>query len=108
MRFSYASTLASTFAFTPYDAAMNLILVILTKSHELSDHFLTLTLYNVPIQEIPPFRELFTWGANRRGCLGLGREDNQLYPLKVILPASVSQVSCGTNHTVALCDPLLM
>jgi len=59
-------------------------------------------------KEIPPFRELYTWGANRRGCLGLGREDNQPYPYKVVLAASVSQVSCGTNHTIALCDPLLL
>jgi len=59
-------------------------------------------------KEIPPFRELYTWGANRRGCLGLGRKDNQLYPYKVVLPASVNQVSCGTNHTIALCDPLLL
>jgi alpha-tubulin suppressor-like RCC1 family protein len=59
-------------------------------------------------KEIPDLGEVYTWGANRRGCLGFGHEDNQYFPLKLILPASVNQISCGTNHTVALCDPLLL
>ena len=53
--------------------------------------------------------DLYTWGKNRSGCLGQGghkrgRDPPDLfYPLRVDIPASVSKVSLGVDHSLALC-----
>ena len=53
--------------------------------------------------------DLFMWGKNRMGCLGLGGSKtsellrDQFFPLRVECPASVMKVSLGVDHTVALC-----
>ncbi|XP_054714057.1 RCC1-like G exchanging factor-like protein [Uloborus diversus] len=46
---------------------------------------------------------LYMWGKNRSNCLGLGRETDQFFPLKVAVPAEVVKVSCGVDHTAVLC-----
>ncbi|XP_006821037.1 RCC1-like G exchanging factor-like protein [Saccoglossus kowalevskii] len=46
--------------------------------------------------------ELFTWGRNDNGCLGLGHRNDQYFPLKVHLAGEVIEVSCGADHTVVL------
>ncbi|KAL1490785.1 hypothetical protein ABEB36_013422 [Hypothenemus hampei] len=51
--------------------------------------------------------DLFTWGRNKWGCLGLGNEKDQYFPLKVSLGGSVEDVFCGIDHTVALCKPFI-
>ncbi|XP_067008826.2 RCC1-like G exchanging factor-like protein [Anabrus simplex] len=50
---------------------------------------------------------LYTWGRNRDGCLGLGHTKDQFFPLKVAVGARVLKVSCGVDHTVALCQPFV-
>lgn len=47
--------------------------------------------------------DLFTWGRNKFGCLGLGHEKDQFFPYKAMVGAKVSRVSCGPDHTIALC-----
>ncbi|XP_063235574.1 RCC1-like G exchanging factor-like protein [Bacillus rossius redtenbacheri] len=47
--------------------------------------------------------DLFMWGLNRGGCLGLGHVKNQFFPLRVSVSASVIKVSLGVDHTMALC-----
>ncbi|KAH0548928.1 RCC1-like G exchanging factor-like protein [Cotesia glomerata] len=47
--------------------------------------------------------ELFTWGRNAYGYLGLGHCKDQFFPLKVAVGAKVEKVACGVDHTVALC-----
>ncbi|XP_041361472.1 RCC1-like G exchanging factor-like protein [Gigantopelta aegis] len=47
--------------------------------------------------------DVFTWGKNREGCLGLGKPGDQFFPLKVSLPAEAHSVSCGVDHMIALC-----
>ncbi|KAK3912656.1 RCC1-like G exchanging factor-like protein [Frankliniella fusca] len=49
--------------------------------------------------------DLYTWGHNRGGCLGLGHENDQYFPFKVAIGAVTLKVSCGVDHTVALCKP---
>lgn len=48
--------------------------------------------------------DLFSWGHNRGGCLGLGHSSNQYFPIKVAIGASVNKVSCGVDHTVVMCS----
>ncbi|CAG5101737.1 Similar to Rcc1l: RCC1-like G exchanging factor-like protein (Mus musculus) [Cotesia congregata] len=47
--------------------------------------------------------ELYTWGRNAYGYLGLGHCKDQFFPLKVAMGAKVEKVACGVDHTVALC-----
>lgn len=47
--------------------------------------------------------ELYTWGHNAYGYLGLGHCKDQFFPLKVAVGAKVEKVACGVDHTVALC-----
>uniref|UniRef100_A0A3P8WC91 RCC1 like n=1 Tax=Cynoglossus semilaevis TaxID=244447 RepID=A0A3P8WC91_CYNSE len=51
--------------------------------------------------------ELFVWGKNIRGCLGIGRRDDQYFPWRVTVPGQVVDVACGVDHMVALVKSLL-
>ncbi|KAF7688814.1 RCC1-like G exchanging factor-like protein [Silurus meridionalis] len=46
--------------------------------------------------------ELFVWGKNVRGCLGIGKRDDQYFPWRVTVPGHVVDVACGVDHMVAL------
>jgi len=46
---------------------------------------------------------LYMWGKNRNNCLGLYKDSDQFFPFKVSIPAVVLKVSCGVDHTAALC-----
>lgn len=51
--------------------------------------------------------ELYTWGSNENGCLGIGCTDVVHFPERVegpFLRQSVSKVSCGWKHTAAISD----
>lgn len=54
---------------------------------------------------ITNYGDLYMWGRNKGGCLGLGHEKNQFFPLRVAVGAQVKKLSCGVDHTVALCQP---
>ncbi|BFZ21398.1 hypothetical protein BsWGS_24437 [Bradybaena similaris] len=47
--------------------------------------------------------DVYTWGRNSLGCLGLGEYKNQFFPWKVVLPAETIKLACGVDHMVALC-----
>ncbi|CRL05544.1 CLUMA_CG017959, isoform A [Clunio marinus] len=47
--------------------------------------------------------DLFTWGRNKFGCLGLGHEKDQFFPFKALVGAKVERVACGVDHIIALC-----
>lgn len=49
--------------------------------------------------------DLYMWGRNKFGSLGLGHINDQFFPLKVSIGAEVKKVSCGVDHTVTLCKP---
>ncbi|KAG8248821.1 Williams-Beuren syndrome chromosome region 16 protein [Homalodisca vitripennis] len=49
--------------------------------------------------------QLYMWGHNKGGCLGLGHVNDQFFPLKVNIGAHVIKVAAGVDHTVALCKP---
>ncbi|KAK2828412.1 hypothetical protein Q5P01_019446 [Channa striata] len=51
--------------------------------------------------------ELFVWGKNVRGCLGIGKRDDQYFPWRVTVPGQVVDVGCGVDHMVALVKSLL-
>ncbi|XP_051903161.1 RCC1-like G exchanging factor-like protein [Hippocampus zosterae] len=51
--------------------------------------------------------ELFVWGKNLRGCLGIGKRDDQFFPWRVTVPGQVVDVACGVDHMVALVKSLL-
>lgn len=51
--------------------------------------------------------DLFTWGRNKFGCLGLGHEKDQFFPFKTLIGAKVERVSCGVDHTIALCKSFI-
>ncbi|XP_035998657.1 RCC1-like G exchanging factor-like protein isoform X1 [Fundulus heteroclitus] len=51
--------------------------------------------------------ELFVWGKNVRGCLGIGKTDDQFFPWRVTVPGQVVDVACGVDHMVALVKSLL-
>ncbi|XP_069470852.1 RCC1-like G exchanging factor-like protein [Ambystoma mexicanum] len=46
--------------------------------------------------------ELFVWGKNLRGCLGIGTSHDQYFPWRVTVPGEVVDVACGVDHMVAL------
>lgn len=56
---------------------------------------------------ITNYGDIFLWGRNRNGCLGLGNDKDQYFPLKVCIGAAVKKVSCGIDHTVAVCQPFI-
>ncbi|CAH2233206.1 jg2743 [Pararge aegeria aegeria] len=49
--------------------------------------------------------DLYMWGRNRHGCLGLGHDKDQHFPLKIGIGAHVLSVKCSVDHTVAMCKP---
>lgn len=49
--------------------------------------------------------DLYMWGRNRHGCLGLGHGKDQHFPLKISIGAHVLSVECSVDHTVAMCQP---
>lgn len=51
--------------------------------------------------------DLYMWGGNKFGSLGLGDMKDQFFPLKVAVGAQVKKVACGVDHTVALCKPFI-
>ncbi|XP_069741001.1 RCC1-like G exchanging factor-like protein isoform X2 [Narcine bancroftii] len=51
--------------------------------------------------------ELFVWGKNLRGCLGIGRTDDQYFPWRVTVPGEVVDVACGVDHMVALTKSII-
>jgi alpha-tubulin suppressor-like RCC1 family protein len=57
--------------------------------------------------------DLYCWGKNRNGCLGLGGPKNPsqppdyFFPMKVDLAGGVIKVSLGVDHTVALTKNIL-
>lgn len=51
--------------------------------------------------------ELYTWGSNENGCLGIGYTEVVHWPERVLGPFqrnSVTKVSCGWKHTAAISD----
>lgn len=51
--------------------------------------------------------DLYMWGKNRQGCLGLGHTKDQHFPLKVSIGAHVLDVTCSVDHSVATCKPFV-
>ncbi|KAJ8266529.1 hypothetical protein GJAV_G00131490 [Gymnothorax javanicus] len=51
--------------------------------------------------------ELFVWGKNIRGCLGIGKRQDQYFPWRVTVPGQVVDVACGVDHMVALVKSLI-
>ncbi|XP_076290972.1 RCC1-like G exchanging factor-like protein [Lasioglossum baleicum] len=51
--------------------------------------------------------DLYMWGCNKFGSLGLGHIKDQCFPLKVTVGAQVKKVACGIDHTVTLCKPFI-
>lgn len=49
--------------------------------------------------------EMYVWGKNQKGCLGIyvAQQLDQSYPFRVSVPAEVMRISCGVDHTVAMC-----
>ncbi|XP_018573129.1 RCC1-like G exchanging factor-like protein isoform X2 [Anoplophora glabripennis] len=51
--------------------------------------------------------DLFAWGRNKHGCLGLGGDKDQYFPLKVSLGGHVDEIFCGADHSVTICKPYI-
>ncbi|XP_011632471.1 RCC1-like G exchanging factor-like protein isoform X1 [Pogonomyrmex barbatus] len=51
--------------------------------------------------------DLYMWGGNKFGSLGLGHMKDQFFPLRVAVGAQVTKVACGVDHTVTLCKPFI-
>ncbi|XP_011170411.1 RCC1-like G exchanging factor-like protein [Solenopsis invicta] len=51
--------------------------------------------------------DLYMWGCNKFGSLGLGHTKDQFFPLRVAVGAQVRKITCGVDHTVALCKPFI-
>lgn len=47
--------------------------------------------------------DLFMWGRNKFGSLGIGHENDQYFPLKVLVGAKVQKIFCGVDHSIAVC-----
>lgn len=53
---------------------------------------------------ISNYGDLYMWGRNKGGCLGLGHINDQFFPLRVSVGLQVIKASCGVDHTAALCQ----
>lgn len=53
------------------------------------------------------FGDVYVWGRNKSGCLGLGHEKDQYFPLKIAMGGLVRKVFCGVDHTIAICEPFI-
>lgn len=51
--------------------------------------------------------DLFMWGKNRFGHLGLGHKKDQFFPFKTAVNGKVTKVAFGVDHTLALCKPYM-
>lgn len=51
--------------------------------------------------------DLYMWGKNKYGDLGLGNNKDQFFPLRTAVGAEVIDVSCGVDHTIAFCKPFI-
>ncbi|EDW65030.2 RCC1-like G exchanging factor-like protein [Drosophila virilis] len=51
--------------------------------------------------------DLFMWGKNRFGHLGVGHKKDQFFPFKAAINGKVLKVAYGVDHTIALCRPHL-
>ena len=47
--------------------------------------------------------ELFLWGKNRYGALGVEFDEDAPMPMRVFVPARVTSVALGPDHTFAIC-----
>uniref|UniRef100_A0AC35UBN2 Regulator of chromosome condensation domain-containing protein n=1 Tax=Rhabditophanes sp. KR3021 TaxID=114890 RepID=A0AC35UBN2_9BILA len=47
-------------------------------------------------------KNIFTWGSNRYGELGLGKKDPQNFPFPVFLPKEVKALDLGYDHSLFL------
>jgi RCC1-like G exchanging factor-like protein len=47
--------------------------------------------------------ELFMWGKNRYGALGVEFDEDAPMPMRVFVPANVTSVALGPDHSFALC-----
>lgn len=46
---------------------------------------------------------LYAWGKNNKSNLGLGHRKDQFFPIQVSVPAEVRKISCGIDHSAAIC-----
>jgi alpha-tubulin suppressor-like RCC1 family protein len=51
---------------------------------------------------VPTAGEVFAWGLNKHGALGLGDELPRHEPARVALPALATAVACGAHFSAAL------
>lgn len=51
--------------------------------------------------------DLYAWGNNKFGNLGIGSCLDQFFPLKVAVGAQVQTVAYGPDHTVTICKPYI-
>ena len=56
---------------------------------------------------ITNYGELYCWGKNRKGCLGIGSGRDQFFPWKVIVGSEVIDAKCGVDHMLILSKSLL-
>jgi len=50
--------------------------------------------------------DLYIWGKNRNGCLGLGDHKlDQFFPIKVAVAGRVKEVALGVDHSAVLATP---
>ena len=49
--------------------------------------------------------DLYVWGKNRGGCLGLNTDQDRFFPMKVAIGGRVKHVSMGVDHMVAIAKP---
>eukprot|EP00096_Caligus_rogercresseyi_P012578 TRINITY_DN5311_c0_g1_i1.p1 TRINITY_DN5311_c0_g1~~TRINITY_DN5311_c0_g1_i1.p1 ORF type:complete len:472 (-),score=56.17 TRINITY_DN5311_c0_g1_i1:18-1433(-) len=47
--------------------------------------------------------DLYVWGKNRNGCLGIGSKEDAFKPTQVYLEKELKDLSLGVDHSVALC-----
>ena len=51
------------------------------------------------------YGDMFIWGKNRQGCLGLHTDEDRYFPMKVPIGGRVTHVSLGCDHSAAVVKP---
>ncbi|OXA47091.1 RCC1-like G exchanging factor-like protein [Folsomia candida] len=56
-------------------------------------------MYNAAINSLG---DLYTWGQDQNGCLGLGKMKHQYFPLRVGLGGAARKISLGIDHSLVI------
>lgn len=63
---------------------------------------ISISTYSDHVMALDKYGDIWAWGKNSYGQLGLGNTDDQPYAVKIPEISNIKEISCGYNHSMAL------